>query len=205
MSDDDAKARAAAEPASAGVLAGAPADLFENFSGDERALIADAAPFRSRPMPIGGSRKGRPNKRTIEMRDLYLRSGFPHPLLWYGAMLREGVDGLAGALDCSLAEAADLLRKIAADALPYLESRMPTKVTAGDGERLPVLIVGDFAQARDQAAAARRDGAMAIDDDLDEQIQRLSAGEGDRSHGDGSHDAAQGVEDAGVSGPKTAD
>ena len=139
-----------------GVLDGSPADLFENFSAEEAGLVADAAPFRDRPMPIGGSRKGRPNKRTIAMRELYLKSGFPHPLLWQGSMLRLGVDGVAKALGCDLVDAAELLRKIASDALPYIEGKMPTKVILEGDARVPVLVFGDLGAAGrvlDQARA----------------------------------------------------
>ncbi len=149
-----------------GVLDGSPADLFENFSAEEAGLVADAAPFRDRPMPIGGSRKGRPNKRTIAMRELYLKSGFPHPLLWQGSMLRLGVDGVAKALGCDLVDAAELLRKIASDALPYIEGKMPTKVILEGDARVPVLVFGDLGAAGRVLDQARAEGALSIDDGL---------------------------------------
>lgn len=190
MSDDDQGNQVVS-----GVSGLAPADLFENFSAGETQMLADASPFRNRPQPIGGSRKGIPNKRTTAMRELYLKSGFPHPLLWQGAMLREGVDGLAAKLECSLVEAAEILRKIASDAMPYLESKMPSHMAiASDGERLPVMIIGDVQVKGRAAVEARDDGAMAIDDDLaaaiieDQQNQGLKDGEANASHGDPSHD-----------------
>jgi hypothetical protein len=149
-----------------GVLDGSPADLFENFSAEEAGLVADAAPFRTRPMPVGGSRKGKPNKRTVQMRELYLKSGFPHPLLWQGSMLRLGVDGVAQALGCDLVDAAELLRKIASDALPYLEGKMPTKVILEGDARVPVLVIGEAGAAVASLQSAREDGALAIDDGL---------------------------------------
>lgn len=155
-----------------GVVGGSPGDLFENFSEEEAGLVADATPFRTKAMPIGGSRKGRPNKRTVEMRDLYLKSGFPHPLLWQGSMLRMGVDGLAGMLGCDLVDAADLLRKIAADALPYIEGKQPNKVIVEGTAGLPVLVLGDALAAIQAVRDARDDGALAIDDDLEGAIEK---------------------------------
>lgn len=170
-----------------GVLDGSPADLFENFSAGEAQLIDDASPFRTRPTPIGGSRKGVPNKRTAQMRDLYLKSGFPHPLLWMGSMLRMGIDGVASALGCTPYEAADLLRKVANDAAPYIESKRPTELKAADGEGLPVLIVGNVAVHGRSAVEQRSDGSMAIDDDLAEAIeqnQRVIDAKANKSHDD---------------------
>lgn len=174
-----------------GVVTGSPADLFENFSPEEAGLIADAAPFRTRPMPIGGSRKGRPNKRNSDLRDLYLKSGFPHPLLWQGSMLRLGIDGLAAVLGCTLGEAAELLRKIAADALPYIEGKQPTKIVVDTTDGLPVLVLGDAAAAARAVRDARDEGALAIDDDLEsaiEEKQRLIEEEDVRRMGGASHD-----------------
>ena len=153
-----------------GVLAAAPASLFENLDGGEEQMLADASPFRTKPQPIGGSRKGVPNKRTQQMRDLYLRSGLPHPLLWQGQMLRRGVDGLATDLGCTLVEAAELLRKIAADLAPYIEGKQPTRVAVEAGARLPVLVVGELGAARSELASAREEGALAIDDDLEAAV-----------------------------------
>ncbi|MFZ1963444.1 MAG: hypothetical protein WAU78_08240 [Roseiarcus sp.] len=185
------------EGAAKGVAAALPADLFENFSAGEAQLVADAAPFRDRPQPIGGSRKGVPNKRTQQMRELYLKSGFPHPLLWMGAMLRLGVDGLARELACPAIDAAELLRKIASDVAPYIEGKQPTKVVVDGAQALPVVVFGELAVARQAIADARDEGALAIDDDVDlamlayQQNQELSDDEGVRS-GDGpSHDDAK--------------
>ena len=184
-----------------GVLSGSPASLFENFSAGEAALIDDAAPFRSRPTPVGGSRKGIPNKRSNQMRELYLKSGFPHPLLWQGSMLRLGVDGLAVALGCDLIEAAELLRKVASDALPYIEGKMPTKVQVEGGAGLPVLVFGDAVAAIGAVRAAREEGAMAIDDEIEgamvlhEEKQRLREGGVVRPEGCPSHEEGKALND----------
>lgn len=179
-----------------GVVSGSPAgDLFSASEADEL-LLGDAAPFRqpARPQPIGGSRRGVPNKRTTAMRDLYLRMGLPHPLLWQGQVLRMGVDGLAAELACTRLEAAELLRKIAADALPYIEGKQPLRVQAEGVAGLPVMIVGDLDAARRAVADARAEGALAIDDDIEiamgriEQDQRVSEGRRPASHERASHD-----------------
>jgi len=190
-----------------GVSGGSPADLFEKMDADERA-IADAAPFRVMPTSPGRPR-GAPNKRTLEMRDLYLRSGFPHPLLWQGHMLKLGIDGAAAMLCCDRLEAAEILRKIAADALPYLESKMPTKVDVKD-ERLPVLVIREH-DTRASLAQGRSAGALAIDDDLadaliaPEQNQGLGADGAQGSHGQGSHDQSEALEPVGVARNQAAD
>ncbi len=174
-----------------GVLDGSPAPVFE-ILGEADAQILDASPFKARPTSPGRP-KGAANKRTLEMRDLYLRSGFTHPMLWQGHMLTSKVEDLALALSCSKADAAELQRKIASDLLPYLESKMPTKVDVKD-ERLPVLVVGETLAS---IAQARSDGSLAIDDDLAEGLfppqknQSISPADGDGSHGDGSHDAGK--------------
>lgn len=186
-----------------GVLGGAQTDFFENLDAGEEALIADAAPFRARPTPVGGSRRGVPNKRNAQLRDLYLKSGMPHPVLWMGSVLRMGVDGLAEALGCKTVEAMYLMRKIAADAAPYIESRQPTRVDVPDGARRAVLVVGELEDAARAVEAARVDGVLAIDDDLPralreaQQDQRLAAAPAAGSHGEGSHDDAQAIDDAG--------
>jgi len=186
------------ETAEKGVLEGAPAgDLF--LSDGDAALLSDAQPFRApaRPQPIGGSRRGIPNKRTAAMRDLYLRMGLPHPLLWMGQVLKMGVDGLAAELACDRLDAAELLRKVASDALPYIEGKQPLRVQAEGAAGLPVMIVGDLGLAREAVAAARAEGALAIDDDIEaamvhhQRNQALGDDEGRASHDATSHGEAK--------------
>ena len=190
-----------------GVSGGSPATFFEKLDGDDLAL-EHAAPFKVMPVSPGRP-KGAMNKRTREMRDLYLKSGLPHPLLWQGRMLQLGIDGLRTLLGdgCTRLEAAELLRKIAADALPYLESKMPTAIDVKD-ERLPVLVVAETSRS---LRAARSAGALSIDDDLvdvlvgPEENQGLGDGEDPRSHDAGSHDHAQRLDNAGETGDAAAD
>ena len=184
-----------------GVLAGSPADLFENFDAGEAQMAADAAPFRAKPQPIGGSRRGIPNKRTVQLRELYLKMGLPHPVLTMGAVLRLGIDGLAKELQCGLLDAADLYRKIAADVAPYIEGKQPTRVLVDASERLPVLIVGEMTAAQGEVARAREEGALAIDDDVEpamvafERNQALKAASRDASHGLPSHGGANALKE----------
>lgn len=192
MADDDERRGRAVD---LGASALTPADLFENLSG-ERELLDAVQPFRGKMAAGPGRPRGSVNRRTIAMRDLYLRSGFPHPLLWMGSVLRMTVEDLALTLGCEPAEALDQQRKIAAEALPYIESRMPTKIAGEDGNKIPVLIMGEIGSvlaAREQ----RPDGAIGIDDDMAAEIinyerdQQVRRSETDKSHEARSHDTAQ--------------
>ncbi len=197
----------AGKPA-AGVSIGSPAPLFEN-SDAEQQLLAEAQPFRIMPTPRGRPR-GASNKRTLQMRELYLKMGLPHPMLKMGQMLQLTVEDLARALCCDLLEAADLQRKIAADLAPYLESKMPTRLDVAPNEGLPVLVVREI-DTPQAIREARRTGALSIDDDLaealgrDEENQGLAPSGGSQSHDAGSHGAAQAVDNAPQSHDEAAD
>ena len=173
-----------------GALGGLPALPFENF---EAQLEADAAPFKNKPQPIGGSRRGIPNKRSAQLRDVYLRMGLPHPVLAMGSLLRLGIDGLAKELHCDLVDAAELYRKIASDVAPYIEGKQPTRVDVTGIEGLPLVVVGDIASARQAIGEARAAGALAIDDEVEpaliehEQNQRVSREASAKSHDAKSH------------------
>jgi hypothetical protein len=117
-----------------------------------------------------GRAKGAGNRRTQAMRELYLRMGYVHPMLWLGEILSRPVTELAKELHCKAVEALAEQRKAAADLLPYLESRMPLQIH-DDRERSPnVLIVGDVRAAVGEARRARAEGAMSIDDDVLEAV-----------------------------------
>lgn len=166
------------------------AELFE--PGDENA----ASPFLAMAIRSTGRPKGSANKRTLAMRDLYLRKGYAHPMLWMGEVLTRPVRELAELLSCDLVEALEIQRKVAADLAPYLESKMPTQVKAPDGEGLPVLIMGEMRVSR--RSENRDDGSMAIDDDMADAIQenqRLSARPAQASDGAASDDDAIGERD----------
>jgi hypothetical protein len=180
-----------------GVVSGSPADLFENIDAVDAQLVADAAPFPNRPQPIGGSRRGVPNRRTQQMRDLYLRMGLPHPVLAMGSLLRLGIDGLARELNCDLIDAAELYRKVLADVAPYIEGKQPTKLVVDGATALPLVVVGDIGGALQALGEAREEGAMGIDDDVDRALarfqrnQRVSDLEREASHDDASHGDAK--------------
>ncbi len=197
----------AGENGSSGVFPGSPASLFENDELDT--MLAEAAPFKV--MPIGRGRpKGAPNKRTAQMRELYLKA-FPHPMLQAGSILRMTIDELSRELMCSRYEAAELQRKTRADLMPYLESKMPVAVDLGAQEGLPVLVVHEFEGGARQLRQAQQAGAMSIDGDLveamseDEEKQRLESAAKAGSHASGSHCAAQGADANGESGSAATD
>lgn len=163
-----------------GVWRDLPAGQAEMFGPDENA----AAPFARLALRSTGRPKGAGNRRTLAMRDLYLRMGYTHPMLFMGEVLTRSVADLAKDLDCKLVEALEIQRKVAADLAPYLESKRPVELKAS-GEGLPVLIVGHVEMSK--RSEARNDGTMAIDDDMYEAIQqdqRLSAKPAQASDGD---------------------
>lgn len=141
------------------------------FDDDEDHLAA-SAPFRIMPSTMGRrSRKGVPNKRTTAMRETYLKMGLPHPLLAMGQVLAMGVDGLARQLECDKLEAFSEWRKVAEKVLEYLESKMPMAIKT-DGSGLPVLVFGDVQAAAESLRATRREGALAIDDDMIDAMEK---------------------------------
>ncbi len=183
------------ETAARGVFGGLPSEPAKNGEldlGDENAAMpfARLAP-RSAGRPVGAT-----NRRVAQMRDTYLRIGFTHPMLWMGEVLSRPVSQLAEELSCSALEALDVQRKVAGDLLPYLESKMPTQVTAAAGDGVPVLMIGEITAHR--ASTRGQDGSMAIDDDLAEEIQHFqqvkqdeAKAAADKSHGEASHDTAK--------------
>jgi hypothetical protein len=175
----------------------APESQVELFEGG---LREDALPLARRGGLGIGRARGTPNRRTVAMRDLYLRSGYSHPMLWLGEIITRPVAELARELGCDRLDALGEQRKAAADLLPYLESRMPLNIH-DDRERSPnVLIVGDVTHVVAQARQARQDGAMGIDDDVLDAVanhlqdQSLGGDVREPSHGEASHATTQGVD-----------
>jgi hypothetical protein len=158
-----------------------------------------------------GRAKGAGNKRTEAMRELYLRMGYTHPMLWLGEILSRPVAELAKELQCKAIEALDEQRKAAADLLPYMESRRPLQIH-DDRERSPnVLIVGDVRSviaAERQAAAG---GAMAIDDDVIDAVtkhvenQPLSTPRCEPGAQQPGHDTTQAVDNTSENGSRSTD
>ena len=174
------------ENGNSGVLGGSPALPFEFDEENAAAPFTRLAP-RSKGRPAGS-----PNKRTLAMREHYLKRGYAHPMLWMGEVLSRPVAQLAEELGCELVDALEVQRKVAADLAPYLESKMPSQLSVDKNDGLPVLIMGEIRAAR--RSEALPEGAMAIDDDLADAIQqnqRVSAEPPAQSHGDKSHDVAK--------------
>jgi hypothetical protein len=181
MSDDEDEGKS-------GVSGGSPATLFEVADEDERAF-EESNPFRLRR---GGSRKGVPNRRTEDFKRYYASLGLADPLLVLGHIVTAKVDDIARELGCKPLAALDIKRRAAADLAPYLHSKQPAKLDLGEGEALPMLVIGKAERA--EVRKAVQAGAMSIDGELDdgEENQAVAAGEAQGSHGGGSHGAGEG-------------
>lgn len=164
------------------VLGDTQAALFENLGEDERDF-EDSNPFPRAVRRSGGSRKGVPNRRTEDFKRYYAASGFRDPLLFLGHMISIDTDDLAKHLACKPAAAMELQRKAAADLAPYLHSKQPARLELGDGEGLPMIVIGqaERAMVADQVAS----GALSIDG---EGFQALSDPAPAPSHGEQSHE-----------------
>jgi hypothetical protein len=145
------------------------------------------------------------------MRELYLRMGYTHPMLWLGEVLSRPVEELAKELRCKPVEALAEQRKAAADLMPYMESRKPLQIH-DDRDRSPnILIVGDVRSVVAGERQAARNGAMAIDDDVLEAVtnhvenQRLAAKAPEQGAQAPGAQEAQGVDIAAETGPKRSD
>jgi hypothetical protein len=150
-----------------------------------------------------GRAKGAGNRRTQAMRDLYLRMGYTHPMLWLGEIISRPVNELAKELHCDPVDALAEQRKAAADLMPYMESRQPLQIH-DDRERSPnVLIVGDVRSVLASERQVARSGAMAIDDDVLEAVakhvqdQGLSAPAPEAVAQEPWHDDSQALENTG--------
>ena len=171
-----------------GVSRGSPASTLEMFDDDPNA----AAPFARLAPRSKGRPAGSPNKRTLAMRDHILRRGYAHPLLWMAETVSRPISMLAEELGCSLLEAAEFQRKVASDMAPYMESKMPAQLSVDNNDGLPVLMIGEIVARR--RGETLPEGAMAIDDDLAdevEQFQALEAEKDAKSHAAKSHEDAK--------------
>jgi hypothetical protein len=167
-----------------GVLGDAQAPLFENADEDERAF-EESNPFPD-VVRRGGSRRGVPNRRTEDTKRYYQALGFRDPLAFLGHLITINTDELARSLGCKKAAALDVQRKAATDLMPYLHSKQPVKLDIGDGDGLPMLVIGTVEKqaVRDQVAA----GAMSIDGEISgEENQQVTIEPAKKSHDGGSH------------------
>lgn len=143
-----------------------------------------------------GRPKGSPNKRTEDLRRFIL-ARFKHPVV---ALMEIGsipTIELISELRLDPDKALALQIRALSEAAPYVDSKMPMKLTVSDGDRLPEFHLhfgsDGSAKATDQqgrtmdleALYARAKRAM---------DQRLIGGEAARSHGDGSQENGQVIE-----------
>lgn len=184
MSDDENDVKS-------GAVAGSPAPLFENLAEDERAF-EDTNPFKA-PRRVGGSRKGIPNRRTEDSKRYYSALGFRDPLAFLGHLITIQPDELAREMRMTLADALDMQRKAAVDLMPYLHSKQPARVELGEGEAIPMLVIGRAERQAAQAQVAA--GAISIDGDWpDEENQGFSEAAPSPSHEQPSHEQAKSEE-----------
>ncbi|MGE4527429.1 MAG: hypothetical protein AB7D00_03585 [Rhodospirillaceae bacterium] len=98
--------------------------------------VARAAALRAPRGP--GRPKGAMNKRTAKIRDAIL-SRHTHPLEFLAQVWSRPTRDLATELECKPIEALSIQRAAAAEALPYLEGKMPVEV-AVRGELMPFVM-----------------------------------------------------------------
>lgn len=91
---------------------------------------------RGRGRPPGAS-----NRRTAAWRD-YLLSRYTHPLETLMAIQSTPADVLAAELGCKPVEALAIIKSAAAEAAPYMESKMATIVDATNTQRVAIIMPG---------------------------------------------------------------
>lgn len=111
---------------------------------------------RGRGRPPGAS-----NRRTAAWRD-YLLSRYTHPLETLMAIQSTPVDVLAAELGCKQIEALAIIKSAAAEAAPYMESKMATVIDATNTQRVAIIMPGLNVPA---GATAEQLEAAALDPD----------------------------------------
>lgn len=107
-----------------------------------RAAIADRDPAGAvRELRRSGRPVGAVNKRTATWRDYFLTQ-CTHPLMVLGHTFSRPVEVLAAELGCSKLEAYQVQMRAAAEALPYIESKMPVAVDVSNHRRISLVIEG---------------------------------------------------------------
>lgn len=109
-------------------------ELLRDDRGRMDAVQAQRAP-RGRGRPAGAR-----NQRTVEVRD-YLLGRYAHPLEVLAQIYSRPVDALAAELGCKRIEAAALIKSAAAEAVPYLEGKMPVAVDINVYRDVPTLVI----------------------------------------------------------------
>lgn len=184
----------AAENPGAGAQAGLPLLDEPAAGGDAEAATPLGAKVRRGP----GRPPGSANRLTKDIRKLILAKHC-HPLLALAEIYSMDVKELAAHLDCKPLDALNTQIRAAAELAPYLAAKQAAVDDSGN-VALPVLQLnfGGPAPAALQASDGR--GAISILDMMKVvEDQRLSERDPDASHGDRSHDAAQGVDTEGES------
>lgn len=176
---------------------GAQLDLLgeDEDDGELGALLPAAARERAEARRGRGRPPGAGNKRTELVRDYLLGKGYVHPLERLAQFASYEPAELARAIGCKTHEAAEIIRKAAADLAPYFESKRPTEVAIQSDSR-HMIVVGALAAgpAPDGALSIFGAAAKAVED------QRDSAAEAVRPNGEASYGEAQAIDIAGKSG-----
>lgn len=184
-----------------GVLRGAPSAVPPDAGAAEQ---LDLLGQQDAATPLGklarkSSGPGRPvgaqNRVTRDIRKLILAKHC-HPLQAMAEIYTADVKDLAQYLGCKPLEAATLQLRAAAELAPYLAAKQAAVDDHGQAV-MPTLIMSFGEGTR---AAATGDGRRVLSIDAiardAQQYQALSESEREASHGVGSHDEAEGFEDA---------
>ncbi|GLI25635.1 hypothetical protein GGQ86_000378 [Xanthobacter flavus] len=184
----------AAENPGAGAQPGLPLLDEPEAGGDAEAATPLGAKVRRGP----GRPPGSANRLTKDIRKLILAKHC-HPLLALAEIYSMDAKELAKHLECKPIDALNTQIRAAAELAPYLAAKQAAVDDSGN-VALPVLQLNFGGPAPAALAASDGRGAISI---LDVQKlmedQRLSESEPGASHGDGSHDPAQGVDAEGES------
>ncbi|MFD2030236.1 hypothetical protein ACFSKM_07860 [Ancylobacter dichloromethanicus] len=175
----------AAEISGAG---GAQLDLL----GNEAAETPLGSLVRERAGP--GRPAGAQNRVTRDIRRLLL-SQFKHPLVALAEIYSVETLALAARLGCKPHEALGVQVRAAAEVAPYLAAKQAAVDDKGAAV-MPTLVMNFGAPA---GAPAGGDGGRTLSIEAiakSAQDQWLSPSEAEGSHDDGSHDEAQGIDDA---------
>lgn len=142
-----------------------------------------------------GRPAGAQNRMTRDIRKLILAK-HGHPLVAIAEIYSADAKELATHLGCKPIEAVHVQLKAAAELAPYLTAKQAAVDDKGNAA-MPVLVMNFGAPAGTPAAG---DGRRTLSIDAFardvQQYQQLSEAERGGSHGEGSHESGQGIDDA---------
>lgn len=170
--------------------AAGPAQLDLLGNADAETPLGNLVRKRSGP----GRPAGAVNRVTKDIRRLLL-SQFKHPLIALGEIYSADTLALAAHLGCKPEAALGVQVRAAAEVAPYLAAKQAAVDDKGAAV-MPTLVMNFGASTGTSMAG---DGARTLSIEAiakSAQDQWLSASEAEGSHDDGSHDEAQGVDDA---------